>query len=744
MPPTPPPSRGRPSLPFGMFSQKPNHYREMLRIGWRNRRRAGYALRVLREGVCDGCALGTSGLSDWTMEGMHLCLVRLNLLELNTMDALEPARLADVEALRELDPRALRRLGRLPVPMRRRRGEPGFTPLSWPQAIEEIGARMGRADPARIACYLTSRGLGNEVYFAAQKAFRYLGSPNVDNAARLCHSPSTAAMKRVLGVAASTCSYRDWYGAKLVIFFGSNPANDQPVAVKYLAEAKKLGTRVLSVNPLREPGMERYFIPSDMRSALTGTPIVDQHYRVATGGDHAFIYAVQKLLLDKGYFDRDFIGEHTSGFGAYRAFIGGLDFDDLVARSGSDAESITHFAKQLISSESVVFVWSMGLTQHSGGTETIEALCCLALSLGLVGRENCGLMPIRGHSGVQGGAEMGAYANVFPGGAAIDEAEAQRLEQLWGFAPPARVGLDTTAMLEAALSGELELLYAVGGNFLDTLPQPAEVERALSRVPTRVHQDIMLNHSMLVEPEDSLYLLPAKTRYEHDGGITQTTTERRVIFSPSVEGHRIAEAREEWKILIDLAKAAKPEQAELIDYRDATAIREDIARSIDFYAPIAGLSKRGDQFQWGGRLLCQGGEFPLPKGRALFVTSEPRDSRTEADFFRLATRRGKQFNSLIQADVDQLTGASRDHVFMNVQDMQRLGLAQDDPVQVQSEVGRVRGRAFAADLTPGNLQMHWPEANPLIDAGRRDDGGKVPDYNAVVQLSRVAGAPGDG
>src|SRR5262249_56225820 len=117
-------------------------------------------------------------------------------------------------------------------------------------------ARLSHSDPDRIACYMTARGITNEVYFATQKAWRYLGSPHIDNAARLCHSPSTAAMKRVLGVAASTCSYKDWYGSERVVFFGSNPANDQPVALKYLAEAKRLGTKVLVVNTLREPGLE--------------------------------------------------------------------------------------------------------------------------------------------------------------------------------------------------------------------------------------------------------------------------------------------------------------------------------------------------------------------------------------------------------------------------------------------------------------------------------------------------------
>jgi molybdopterin-dependent oxidoreductase alpha subunit len=725
-------------MPFGIGLQKPKHYREMLRILWDNRRHAAYALRVLRDGVCDGCALGTSGLSDWTIDGVHLCLVRLNLLRLNTLDAFDPGALAQVSSLRAWKPKRLLELGRLPYPMRRRRGEPGFTRVSWDDALAEIGARLRASDPDRIACYLTSRGITNEVYFAAQKAWRLLGSPHIDNAARLCHSPSTAAMKRVIGVAASTCSYRDWYGSDVIVFFGSNPANDQPVALKYLSEAKRLGTRVLMVNTLREPGMERYFIPSDAASAILGSEIADRFYMVSVGGDQAFIYAVQKLLLERGAVDRAFIDAHTSGWAEYVRALEPLELDELLARAGSTRADAEDLADRLAKAKSGVFVWSMGLTQHAFGSQTIEALCCLCLSLGFIGRERCGLMPIRGHSGVQGGAEMGAYATAFPGGKTIDAAAADALERAWGFRPPARVGMDTSSMLEAALAGRLDLLYAIGGNFLDTLPQPADVERALASVPLRIHQDIVLNGSMLVEPADTVFLLPAKTRYEHAGGVTETTTERRIVFSPHVPGHSIGEAREEWRIAIDLAKSARPEHAALIDYADASAIRRDIARCVPSYLGIETLTKKGDQLQWGGARLCEGGVFPLPDARARFVTSQSPDARLERGRFHLSTRRGKQFNSIVQHDIDQLTGAARDHLFMNVEDMQQLGFAQDERVRVQSEHGACEARAFAAAMTRGNVQMHWPEANVLIGPGVRDPGGLVPDYNAVVRLEKLA------
>lgn len=723
--------------PFGMGEVKPHHYAEMFRILWRNRGSWRYAYEVLTRGVCDGCALGTTGLRDWTIEGMHLCLVRLNLLDLNTMPAFDPEQLADVSSLPARRPRLLRELGRIPYPMRRRRGEPGFTRVRWDEAVAEIGERLGAADPDRIACYMTSRGITNEVYYAAQKAWRALGSPHIDNAARLCHSPSTAAMKEVLGVAASTCSYRDWYGTDVIVFFGSNPANDQPVALKYLYDAKKLGTRVLVVNPYDEPGMRRYWIPSNSDSAVFGTEIADRFFRVTAGGDLAFVYAVQKLLIERGAVDRDFVAAHTTGWDDYAAHLARFSVDELLRRAGATRDDAEAFAEELAGARTGVFVWSMGLTQHGHGSDTVAAVCCLGLSRGFVGREKCGLMPIRGHSGVQGGAEMGAYATTFPGGRPIDAAHADELAALWGFRPPDREGMDTVRMLLAAERGELDVLYSIGGNFLDTLPQPERIERAIENVPLRLHQDIVLTPPMLLEPRDTVYLLPARTRYESRGGVTETTTERRVVFSPYIPGHDVGEAREEWRIVVDLARAARPDRAEALDYPDAAAVRRDIARTIPAYAPIETLERQGDQFQWGGERLCDGGEFPLPGGRARFVTADPPDRRLGEGEFHLATRRGKQFNSIVQSEVDQLTGAARDHVLMSPEDMERLGIAHDQPIVVRNDLGAFRGRAFAAPIAPGNIQMHWPEANVLIEHGRIDPGGRVPDYNAVVRVEPV-------
>src|SRR5262249_41100102 len=158
----------------------------------------------------------------------------------------------------------------------------------------------------------------------------------------------------------------------------------------------------------------------------------------------------------------------------------------------------------------------------------------LALLKGWVGRERCGLMPIRGHSGVQGGAEMGAYATTLPGGRPVTAESAAALAGQYGFPVPDWPGLTAPEMIEAAARGQLDVLYSLGGTFLHTLPDPAYVAAALERVPLRVHQDLIITDQMLLDAGDEVLLLPAKTRYEQEGGGTQTSTERRVMFSPEL------------------------------------------------------------------------------------------------------------------------------------------------------------------------------------------------------------------
>ena len=728
--------------PYGIGSgvQKPNHYLEMAKVAWENRRHPVYAWRVLRRGACDGCALGVGGFRDWTIDGIHLCTTRLKLLAVNTADAIDDAALSDADALRGLRNSELRDLGRLAHPMRRRTGERGFSRVTWDEAMTSIARKVRDVGGDRTAIYLTSRGITNEVYYAAGKAARAIGVASVDSAARVCHAPSTVALKEAIGAAATTCSFVDVLETDLVVLIGSNPANNQPVFMKYLYEAKRDGAKVAVVNPYLEPGLDAYWVPSSIESALFGTRICDVHVPVRPGGDVAFCNLVLKRLIERDALDHEFIDAHTEGWGDLERELADQSYEDLLAAAGLTLEQVDRFVDLYASARSAILIWSMGITQHRESVSGVQAIVNLALARGNIGRDGAGLMPIRGHSGVQGGAEMGAYATAFPGGLAVDAENAATFRDLWGFEVPDEPGLTAPEMIEAAERSEIDVLYASGGNFLDVLPDPPSVERALARVPMRVHQDIVVSSQMLVPPDDGeVILLPAATRYEQEGGGTETTTERRIIFSPEIPGHRVGEARSEWRVFADLAMRVRPELAEAFSWPTNRALREEIARVVPAYAGIESLETTGDSVQWGGRHLAPGGTFPTPTGRGRFTPVVPVPVALAPGQFFVSTRRGKQFNSMIYAARDPLNGARRDDVLIDRADAAAMGLDEGDRVRLRSGTGELDCTVRFAALPASTLQVHWPEGNVLIGSGpeHREPRSRVPDYNAIVTLERV-------
>ncbi|MEK7782543.1 MAG: molybdopterin-dependent oxidoreductase, partial [Candidatus Binatota bacterium] len=408
----------------------------------------------------------------------------------------------------------------------------------------------------------------NEVYYVFQKLARTFGTNNVDLCSRLCHAASVYGLKATLGVGAPTCSLSDFIGTDLLVIFGSDLANNQPVTTKYMYYAKKKGTRIMVVNPMREYGLERYWVPSVLTSALFGTKLMDDFFQVRVGGDIAFINGVLKALIAMKRPDHEFITSHTRGFEELKRALDEQPWEMLEQRSGLPRLEMERFAQIYSLARSAVFVYSMGLTQHEFGVENVKAIVNLALARGMLGREKCGIMPIRGHSGVQGGGECGSEPDKFPGGFEVNEVNARRFSNLWRHPVPAAPGLRVPQMIEAAHKGELDFLYSIGGNLLETMPDRRFVSDALTQVPVRVHQDIVLNSSMLIDPSELVILLPAQTRYEQRGGGTTTSTERRIRFTPEIPGHRIGETLPEWEIPCLIGRKAMPNGELLFPYND--------------------------------------------------------------------------------------------------------------------------------------------------------------------------------
>jgi predicted molibdopterin-dependent oxidoreductase YjgC len=288
-------------------------------------------------------------------------------------------------------------------------------------------------------------------------------------------------------------------------------------------------------------------------------------------------------------------------------------------------------------------------------------------------------------------------------------------------------------MIEAAYRGDLDVLYTVGGNFFRTLPDPDYVSEALARVPLRVHQDIILTDQALLEAGEETILLPAQTRYEQEGGGTETTTERRIAFSPQIP-RQVGEARAEWRILRDVAAASFPDRAHLLRCDSGEEIRREIADVIPAYRGIEKLSKTGDAIQYGGPRLCEGWVFPTSDGKAHFHAPPLPAVSREPGIYHVSTRRGRQFNTLIYAETDPLTGATRDAVLMSASDAADLHVRNGDRISLVNDAGRFAGRVHLAPIAKGSLQVHWPEGNVLLSRGVCDPSGGVPDYNALVRI----------
>jgi predicted molibdopterin-dependent oxidoreductase YjgC len=328
---------------------------------------------------------------------------------------------------------------------------------------------------------------------------------------------------------------------------------------------------------------------------------------------------------------------------------------------------------------------------------------------------------------VQGGAEVGCVPS-------IDPVAAARWSELWGFTVPERRGWTTTEMIDHSANGELDVFWIVGGNFLETLPDAERSRRALATPKLRIHQDIVLSSSMFVEGDGDVLLLPAATRYESKGGGTETTTERRIIFSPEIPGRRVGAAQPEWWVFREAMVRARPERSQLVGLADAAAIRQEIARAVPLYAGIETLNAKGDQVQWGGRQLYSDGRFATPDGRAHFSTVPLRAASRADGQFSVSTRRGKQFNSMVQRAIDPLTGADRHDILISAVDLARLELAEGSVVQLRSASGVFRGRLKLAPIKPGNLEVHWPEGNVLLSGAAIDRQSMEPDYNASVTI----------
>ncbi len=605
----------------------PHPYRNLLGAVWENKRHLPYAWNILKRGVCDGCSLGSPGLRDNLVGGLHVCTGRSKSLRLNTMGALAPSAIKDVRRLQALKPEKLCFLGRLAYPMIRWKNDRGFAQIAWPEAFEIIRRAIHDTPPHELGFCAAPCGVTNEVYYAFQKLARSLGTNNIGLSSPPWHSNSVTGLKTTLGVGAPTCSLSDFIDTDLLVILDQDLLNNQFVIKKFLQYARKRGTRIIVMKSAPGLGCEFSGPPLVLSGAGLGSKLMDDiFFDLREGGEIAFINGVLKSLIERNRIDRDFVARHTNGFDKLATALAQQSWERLEYSSGATRQEMERFAALYGSVSSAVFVYGTGLTRHEFGTDAVKTVVNLALARGMLGRENCGIMPIHDRSGLQGGIECGIAPNQFPGGFTVDDESARRFSNLWRHPVSSAPGLTLAQMMEAARQGKLRFLYLLGGNFLEAFADRDFVTAALSRVTVRIHQNMMLNPSVLVEGAEAVLVLPTNTRYEQKGGGTLTTNERKICFTPEIPGHPIGDSLPAWQIPTIIGRRSLPNGELLFPFNDPQSIREEMARVAPIYHGIERLANEGDYRQWGGPQLFKGGTFRgMPGERALFSVVEPPD-----------------------------------------------------------------------------------------------------------------------
>ncbi|MCB9794069.1 MAG: molybdopterin-dependent oxidoreductase [Alphaproteobacteria bacterium] len=703
-----PPVRGEPGVaslvPFGPGGEGLEPYRAALSAALENRDTLPYAWSLLRHGVCGQCALGPRGLQDAVTPGTHLCGKRLEALRDQTRGSLAPADLLDIERLRRMSPRALEALGRIPYPFVYRRGDRGFTRVEWDEAIGIAADALRETPPARQGWLAGGQGLSNEDMYLFAKAARAMGSNNVALAARPSHAHSGDALAATLGRRAATASFRDLIGADLILVWGADLARSHPMLLTALHHAKRAGSRVVVINACIEPELSAAWLPTSPSAALLGSRLVDDLVQVRIGGDLALISAVLKRLVSWQACDVDFIEAHTRGFDALRAQLDGLDLRALCAASGVAINQVDWLADLVARAGTMVSMWSEGLSAHDFGADNVRGLVNLHLSQGAVGVPHSGLLPLPALPGLPGAEDCGLGPALLPGALPLHEDSARSLGALWGFEVPTSPGLDAVGMARAAAEGALDFLYCLGASL-----SGLGVREAFAGVHVRVHQDTVLRPSALREPGEWLLLLPAQTRHEVEGGSTITSAERRVRLSPEVPGHPyVGEAEPAWSMPGDVVVSAVPTLEPAFEHASTQEVREEMDRCMPHYKGIAELHVEGDQLQWGGPRLHQGGVFSgLPEGKALFSAVTPPALEAPEGLVWVHGRRAHP------------AAGDTPEVLLSEVDARRLGLREGDAVRLSRDGQRWFGVARLVEAQPGCVQVRR-EAWPALFGGEED------------------------
>jgi molybdopterin-dependent oxidoreductase alpha subunit len=624
-----------------------------------------------------------------------------------------------------LTSRELESAGRIVHPLVAGPDDSHYRPIDWDDAMRRIAENLKATDPQRSFFYMSGRS-SNEAAFLLQLFARLYGTNHVNNCSYYCHQASGVGLTDTIGSGTSTVTLDDLEQADLFFLIGGNPASNHPRLMRTLMKLRRRGGHVIVINPVKEPGLVNFRVPSDPFSLLFGSPIASEYVQPHIGGDIALLTGLAKVVIERSAVEKSFVENATEDWPAFEASVRDASWELIQECSGVNRAIIEQIADRYISASRVIFGWTMGITHHQHGVQNVHAIVNLALMRGMVGKKGAGLLPIRGHSNVQGVGSMG----VTP---ALKTAIFERLQSHFGVSLPTSPGRDTMNCMMAAERGDMDLGISLGGNLFAANPDSAFAQRAIGQLKTLIYLSTTLNLGHVWGRAKETIILPVLARDEEPQATTQESMFNYIRLSDGGDARHLG-PRSEVAIVAAIARSVLGDNTPInwSAMESHRTVREAIAKIVPGFDRLANIDETKREFQIAGRTLHTP-RFPTASGKARFHPAPLPQLEARNGHLRLMTVRSEgQFNTVVYEEEDIYRDQMRrDVVLMNSADMERIGLRSDQRVTVRSMSGELPGilvRPF--EIRQGNCLMYYPEANVLVPI-QVDPRSKTPAFKSV-------------
>ena len=700
---------------------------------------------LTHKSACLACAWGTGGQNGGFVnedgEILQRCAKSVEAIASELQPAI-PAQVFNnqtIAELQQLDSQAANNLGRLSHPLIKRAGSDYYQRIEWDEVYQLVTQAL-QQPPARIASYSSGRS-SNEAAFLLQLMMRALGSNHLADCSDLCHAASTVGLKQVFGSGTSMVSLADLKQADCVVLVGSNAPANHPRLMNELIALRDRGGKIIVINPAIEVGLVKFGSPAfPLKSLLTGSEIASLYLQPIPGSDVALFVGIQKALIEGNLVNYDYLRAHTDHWEAIIDRAANTDWDSITDTCGISTPEIIAAAEIIASVDRVVFAWAMGITQHVNGVDNVRSIANTALLTGNAGKVGAGVMPIRGHSNVQGFGSMGVTVH-------LKEQIKQALERLLDRPLSQAKGYDTRSLIDAADTGKVSTLLCLGGNLYAANPDSTQAKRALGQIETIVYIATKpnLGHFHGLASQNTL-ILPVFARFENPHATTVESGNNFVrLNNPGTCHLHNTEIVSEVELLAEIAHRIHGDTP--IDWRklqDPVYIRQLIARTIPGYAAIGEIDETKTEFTIPGRIFHTP-EFSTANGKAqMFATPLPQlELPTISDFDLPASTRGivlalmtgrsySQHNTIVYQPGDKYRGMPhRNCILMNPEDARNVGIQAHQQVTVQGDAGKLeRVEVIYGKMRRGAAMMFYPEVNAIFTA-QVDPGSGTPAFKRV-------------